>query len=82
MELTVPATEFPDESARVKVLVMMVELSINSLNVAVMVVTSVVAPSDGVVEETVGAVVSISNEFIFNVTLLLELSVTVIVQSE
>ena len=33
-------------------------------------------------EETVGAVVSITNELIFNVTLLLELSVTVIVQSE
>jgi hypothetical protein len=29
---------------------------------------------------TVGAVVSITNEFIFNVTLLLELSVTVMVQ--
>ena len=34
------------------------------------------------IEETVGAVVSITNELIFNVTLLLELSVTVIVQSE
>ena len=37
---------------------------------------------NGEVEETVGAVVSITNELIFNVTLLLELSVTVIVQSE
>ena len=34
------------------------------------------------IEETVGAVVSITNELIFNVTLLLELSVTVIVQFE
>ena len=33
-------------------------------------------------EETVGAVVSITNELIFNVTLLLPLSVTVIVQFE
>jgi hypothetical protein len=33
-------------------------------------------------EETVGAVVSITNELIFNVTPLLELSVTVIVQFE
>ena len=38
--------------------------------------------SVGEIEETVGAVVSITNELIFNVTLLLELSVTVIVQSE
>ena len=37
---------------------------------------------NGEVEETVGAVVSITNELIFNVTLLLELSVTVIVQFE
>jgi hypothetical protein len=38
--------------------------------------------SVGEIEETVGAVVSITNELIFNVTLLLPLSVTVIVQSE
>ena len=38
--------------------------------------------SVGEMEETVGAVVSITNELIFNVTLLLELSVTVIVQFE
>ena len=38
--------------------------------------------SVGEIDETVGAVVSITNELIFNVTLLLELSVTVIVQSE
>ena len=59
MELTVPATEFPDESARVNVLVVMVEVSINSLKVAEMLETTVVAPSDGEVDETVGAVVSI-----------------------
>ena len=34
------------------------------------------------IEETVGAVVSTTNELIFNETLLLELSVTVIVQFE
>ena len=38
--------------------------------------------SVGEIDETVGAVVSITNELIFNVTLLLELSVTVIVQFE
>ena len=38
--------------------------------------------SAGDIEEKVGAVVSITNELIFNVTLLLELSVTVIVQFE
>ena len=38
--------------------------------------------SVGEIDETVGAVVSITNELIFNVTLLLTLSVTVIVQSE
>ena len=59
MELTVPATEFPDELARVNVLVVMVEVSINSLKVAEMLETTVVAPSDGEVEETVGAVVSV-----------------------
>ena len=38
--------------------------------------------SVGEIEETFGAVVSITNELIFNVTLLLKLSVTVIVQFE
>ena len=38
--------------------------------------------SVGEIDETVGAVVSITNELIFNVTLLFELSVTVIVQFE
>ena len=41
-----------------------------------------VALSAGFVDETVGAVVSITNELIFNVTLLAEELVTVIVQSE
>jgi len=59
MELTVPATEFPDESSRVKVFVVMVDLSINSLKVAEMLETTVAAPSDREVEETVGAVVSV-----------------------
>ena len=44
-------------------------------------VTTPVAPLAGL-KVTVGTVVSITNEFIFNVTLLLELSVTVIVQFE
>ena len=38
--------------------------------------------SVGEIDETVGTVVSITNELIFNVTLLLELTVTVIVQFE
>ena len=38
--------------------------------------------SAGFVEETAGPVVSITNELIFNVTLLLKLSVTVMVQFE
>ena len=38
--------------------------------------------SVGEMEETVGAVVSITNELIFKVTLLITLSVTVIVQFE
>ena len=86
MELTVPATEFPDESARVNVFVVMVEVSINSLKVAEMLETTVVAPSDGEVEETVGGVVSAAvestmNEVIIRVLLIFpEESVTVIVQ--
>ena len=88
MELTLPVTEFPDESARVNVFVVMVEVSINSLKVAEMMETTVVAPSDGEVEETVGGVVSASvestmNEVIVRVLLIFpEESVTVIVQFE
>ena len=61
MELTVPATEFPDELARVNVFVVMVEVSTNSLKVTEMMEKNVVVPSDGEVEETVGAVVSSLN---------------------
>ena len=39
-------------------MLVMVEVSINSLKVAEMLETTVVAPSDGEVEETVGAVLS------------------------
>ena len=69
MELTVPSTEFPDESARVNVLVVMVEVSINLLKVAEMLENTVVAPSDGEVEETVGAIVS---KVLANPSILLE----------
>ena len=73
--LTVPETALLELSTKEKVLLVIVELSINSLKVAEML--EPFAPSDGEVEETVGAVVSMTNELIFNVTLLLALSVTV-----
>jgi len=60
--VTFPETELFDASLRVKVLLVMVELSINSEKVADMVETTVVAPSVGEVEEIVGAVVSTVNE--------------------
>ena len=53
---TVPETALLELSTKVKVLLVTVELSINSLKVAEMLETTVVAPSDGEVEETVGAV--------------------------
>ncbi len=56
---TVPETALLELSTKVKVLLVTVELSINSLKVAEMLETTVVAPSDGEVEETVGAVVSV-----------------------
>ena len=56
--LTVPETALLELSTKEKVLLVIVELSINSLKVAEMMETTVVAPSDGEVEETVGAVVS------------------------
>ena len=62
LEVTVPETELLDASLRVKVLLVIVVLSINSENVADMVETTVVAPSVGEVEEIVGAVVSTVNE--------------------
>ena len=55
---TVPETELLDASFRVNVLVVMVELSINSEKVADMVETTLLALSDGLEEETVGAVPS------------------------
>ena len=59
---TVPETALLELSTKVKVLLVIVELSINSLKVAEMLETSDVAPSDGEVEETVGATVSIVKE--------------------
>ena len=56
--LTVPETALLELSTKVKVLVVMVVLSINSLKVAEILETTVVAPSDGEVEETVGALLS------------------------
>ena len=56
--LTVPETALLELSAKLKVLLVIVELSINSLKVAKMLETTVFAPSDGEVEETVGAVLS------------------------
>ena len=56
--LIVPETVLLELSITVKVLVVIVELSIISLKVAEILDTSVVVPSEGEVEETVGAVVS------------------------
>ena len=66
------------------VLVVTELLSIDSVKVTEMLslIENPLWLSVGEIEETVGAVVSITNELIFNVTLLLELSVTVIVQLE
>ena len=57
--VTVPVIELLELSASVNVLLVIVEVSINSLKVAEMLETTVVAPSVGEVEETVGAVVSV-----------------------
>jgi len=59
-------------------------LSIDSENVTVMFsfIGNEIMSSVGKIDETVGTVVSITNELIFDVTLLFELSVTVIVQFE
>ena len=56
--LTVPETALLELSTKVKVLLVIVELSINSLKVAEMLETTVFAPFDGEVDETVGAVLS------------------------
>ena len=58
LELTVPETELLELSVSVIVLVVRVELSIGSLNVALKLFASLVAPFEGEVEDTVGAVVS------------------------
>ena len=56
--VTVPVIELLELSASVNVLLVIVEMSINSLKVAEMLETTVFAPSEGEVEETVGAVLS------------------------
>ena len=56
--LTVPETALLELSTNEKVLLVIVEFSINSLKVADILETTVVAPSDGEVEETVGAMLS------------------------
>ena len=56
--VTVPVIELLELSVSVNVLLVIVELSINSLKVAEMLETTVAAPFDGEVEETVGAAVS------------------------
>jgi hypothetical protein len=58
LELTVPETELLELSVSLTVLVVRVELSIGSLNVALKLFASLVAPFEGEVEDTVGAVVS------------------------
>ena len=60
LELTVPETALLELSVRVNVLAVRVVLSMTSLNVALKLklLASVVAPFDGEVEETVGAVLS------------------------
>ena len=55
---TVPETALLELTTKVNVLLVIVELSINSLKVAEMLETTVFAPSEGEVEETVGAVLS------------------------
>ena len=58
LELTVPETALLELSVTVNVLVVRVVLSTTSLNVALKLPTSVVAPFAGEIKETVGAVVS------------------------
>jgi len=60
LELTVPETELLELSVSVKVLVVRVELFTTSLKVAEKLETEADAPFEGEVEETVGAVVSIT----------------------
>ena len=67
-----------------EVLVLTEDVSIDSENVTEMVplIETSLWLSVGELDETIGATVSITNELIFNVTLLLALSATEIVQSE
>ena len=58
LELTVPETELLELSVSVKVLVVRVELSTTSLKIAEKLEIEAIAPFEGEVEETVGAVVS------------------------
>ena len=58
LELTVPETALLELSVSVKVLVVRVELSTTSLKVAEKLEIEAIAPFEGEVEETVGAVVS------------------------
>jgi hypothetical protein len=60
LELTVPETALLELSVTVNVLVVRVELSTTSLKVAEKLEIEAVAPFEGEVEETVGAVVSIT----------------------
>ena len=60
LELTVPETELLELSVSVKVLVVRVELFTTSLKVAEKLEIEAIAPFEGEVEETVGAVVSIT----------------------
>ena len=56
--VTIPVIELLELSVSVNVLLVIVEVSIISLKVAEILNTTVVAPSDGEVEETVGALLS------------------------
>ena len=60
LELTVPETELLELSVSVKVLVVRVDLSTTSLKVAEKLEIEADAPFEGEVEETIGAVVSIT----------------------
>ena len=60
LEVTVPETELLELSTSLIVLVVRVESSITSLKVAEKLETGMIAPFEGEVEETVGAVVSIT----------------------
>ena len=56
--VTIPVIELLELSVSVNVLLVIVEMSINSLKVTVMLEAVTFDPSEGEVEETVGAVLS------------------------